>query len=88
MSPVLLGAIRRCEDDGGVRLVRVSDPRLRPVQHPLVAVEPGGRSCGACVAESTAGHIHRVSCHRASATRPAAILQILAVRMTTVTIYT
>ena len=46
VPPVLLRAVRGGEYDRRISLVRVGDPRLRPVQHPLIAVETRRCYCG------------------------------------------
>lgn len=44
ISLVLLGAVGGGEDYRRLRIVSVGDPRLCPVQHPLIAVQAGSRS--------------------------------------------
>lgn len=44
--PVLQRAVRSGEYDRRFSLVRIGNPRLRPVQHPLIAVETRRCYCG------------------------------------------
>ena len=63
-SPVLLRAVCGGEHDRGLGVVRVGNPRLRAVQHPLIPVEPCSRSGRACSAKrKTVRTIDRFNLH-------------------------